>query len=367
MKTNLAADRKMILAWLRETSEEKLDTLWRAADDVRRTCVGDAVHLRALVEISNICVRQCAYCGLRAGNAGIERYRMSGGEILQCVREANSLGIGTVVLQGGEDYGLERDWIAEIVRRIKGETPMAVTLSLGERPGRDLEAWRKAGADRYFLRFETSDLDLYGRIHPPRASRPINRIRMLRRLQALGYQTGSGVMIGIPGQSHSSLVNDIVLFRRLDLDMIGVGPWLPHPATPMGSGGALFRCSSDEVPNSETMACKVIALTRLFCPEANIPSTTALAAVNAENGYEHGLSRGANVIMPNFTPAKYRVKYEIYPKKVLLSHPKSSVEAIRFRIESLGRGIGTGQGERIRRQGCETQRETLLKSTRGAA
>ncbi|MCE5333396.1 MAG: [FeFe] hydrogenase H-cluster radical SAM maturase HydE [Desulfobacteraceae bacterium] len=367
MKKDREEDRGFILEWLREENTERLRDLWRAADRTRRECVGEAVHLRALVEISNTCVRQCAYCGLRAGNAGLERYRMNREEILRCVRDSEALGIGTVVLQGAEDFGLSREWIADIVRQIKQETSMAVTLSLGERTIHELETWRDAGADRYFLRFETSDPDLYKRIHPPRRTRPISRIRLLQRLKNLGYETGSGVMIGIPGQSYTSLANDILLFRQLDLDMIGVGPWLPNPATPMGALRDMFPDCPDQVPNTEDMAYKVIALTRIHCPEANIPSTTALATLNAENGYERGLNRGANVIMPNCTPAGYRRKYEIYPKKVLLSHPKSNVEGICLRIASLGRQIGRGQGQRIRHEKCEKRYATLPMSTRGAA
>ena len=155
-----------ILAWLREDDPHGLEELWAAADAARRRHVGDAVHLRGLIEISNHCVRACGYCGLRAGNREIERYRMSAEEILACAHDAAAWGWGTVVLQSGEDYGLKTDWIAEVVRRIKAETGLAVTLSLGERPDADLAAWREAGADRYLLRFETSDEELYRLIHP---------------------------------------------------------------------------------------------------------------------------------------------------------------------------------------------------------
>ncbi|MHC1726190.1 MAG: [FeFe] hydrogenase H-cluster radical SAM maturase HydE [Syntrophobacteraceae bacterium] len=349
MKADLNTNHGDILSRLREEDQTRLDVLFRAADTFRQEYVGDEVHLRALIEISNVCVRQCAYCGLRAGNTGLERFRMNAEEILDCAREAACLGLGTIVLQGAEDYELSAGWIASIIARIKSETPLAVTLSLGERTESELAAWREAGADRYFLRFETSDLELYRRIHPPLPSRPVNRIEMLQALKSLGYETGSGVMIGIPGQSYASLARDILLFRQLDMDMIGVGPWIPHPETPLGSGLLNLECTpGDQVPNSEIMTYKVIALTRLFCPEANIPSTTALATLNPENGYELGLMRGANVIMPNMTPPQYRRNYEIYPKQLLLSNRRSNIESIHARIESIGRIIGKGHGSRTR-------------------
>ena len=207
-------DRAGILAWLREDDPARLETLWAAADETRRRHVGDEVHLRGLIEISNFCVRACGYCGLRAGNREIERYRMSEDEILGCAHQAAEWEWGTVVMQSGEDYGLKTDWVAGIVRRIKAETGLAVTLSLGERPDEDLAVWRDAGADRYLLRFETSDEELYRLIHPDLPGRISDRFRILKTLRALGFEPGSGVMIGIPGQSYASVAADIDTFRR---------------------------------------------------------------------------------------------------------------------------------------------------------
>lgn len=345
---NEADLRKTILDLLREEDPGRLEELWSVADRTRKAFVGDAVHLRGLVEISNRCGRQCAYCGLRAGNLTLERFRMSEEEILDCAREADRQGMGTVVLQGGEDYGLPAEWIASIIRRIKSETPLAVTLSLGERPQEELETWREAGADRYFLRFETSDESLYRAIHPLLPDRPVHRVEMLQRLQALGYQTGSGIMIGIPGQGYESIAEDILLCRRLDLDMIGVGPWVPHPQTPLGSGRLKMTVGpGGQVPNSELMTYKVIALMRLCCPEANIPATTALATLDPDRGYELALGRGANVIMPNMASMEYRKRYEIYPKQDFLSRTGSTVQNIKTRIRSIGRTVGTGPGARV--------------------
>lgn len=344
-------ERDDILGWLREEDEARLEELWGLADRVRRDHVGDQVHLRGLIEISNYCIRQCGYCGLRFGNTEVERYRMTDDEIMECVRDIVAYGYGTVVMQSGEDYGIETAWLAGLIRRIKSETPLAVTLSLGERPDEDFEAWRAAGADRYLLRFETSDRELYRRIHPDARGRVSDRVAILRRLKALGYEAGSGVMIGIPGQTYDSLANDIELFRELDLDMVGVGPYIGHPATPLGgSEGAPARAAAGEqVPNTELMTYKVVALTRLVRPDANIPSTTALATLNRHTGRELGLKRGANIVMPNMTPPKYRALYEIYPAKVCMDETSLQCRmCMESRIRSVGRVPGSGQGGRGR-------------------
>ena len=336
-----------ILDWLRESNPSRLADLWQLADQTRQRYVGGEVHLRGLVEISNHCVRLCAYCGLRSPNQQLTRYRMSADEILACAHQAVGFGYGTVVLQSGEDPGIQADWMADVVRRIKSETSLAVTLSLGERTLDELATWRTAGADRYLLRFETSDPELYERIHPARPGAEIDRIGLLGRLRELGYEVGSGVMIGIPGQSFESLARDIELFGRLNLDMIGVGPFLPHPDTPLGQTFAPPVLSDDrQVLNSELMTYKVIALARLVCPRANIPSTTALATLNTAQGRELGLVRGANVVMPNLTPLQYRIHYEIYPNKACIRETGEACHGcLRARIVNIGREIGSGRGD----------------------
>ncbi len=342
-------DRQRIVDWLREERAEKLALLWREADETRQRHVGDEVHLRGLIEISNRCCRECHYCGLRAGNRGLRRYRMAEAEIMECVAQATAYGYGTVVMQSGEDEGITAEWMAGIIRRIRRETPLAVTLSLGERADDDLAAWREAGADRYLLRFETSNEELYERIHPRRGD-GCSRIEILRRLAAMGYEIGSGVMVGIPGQTYEDLARDIELFRALDLDMIGVGPFIPHPGTPLG--GAVERSvapAGQQVPADELMTYKTIALARLLCPEANIPSTTALATLNLAEGRELGLSRGANVVMPNLTPVAYRADYEIYPAKACIRETAQQCQScLSRRIVALGRKVGTDKGGRRR-------------------
>jgi len=344
----IALCRQAISDWLRETDHARLEALWAAADETRRRHVGDAVHLRGLIEISNHCVRACGYCGLRAANREIERYRMSADQILDCARNAQAWGWGTVVLQSGEDYGLKTGWIADVVRRIKAETGLAVTLSFGERPEADLSAWREAGADRYLLRFETSDDELYKLIHPDLPGRRSDRMEILRTLQRLGYEAGSGIMVGIPGQTYASVADDIDLFRGMDLDMIGIGPYISHPLTPLGDESWVRRISPEEqIPGDELTVYKVVALARLVCPEANIPSTTALATINKIDGRELGLQRGANIVMPNLTPPEYRSKYEIYPDKACVNETAEMCRGcLQGRVESIGRVIGSGPGGR---------------------
>ena len=338
--------RKELHNWLRTTDPQALEGLWRAADDARSRHVGDAVHLRGLIEISNHCVRACTYCGLRAPNRDVPRYRMTADEILACARQAVAFEYGTVVLQAGQDPGITVEWMAEVVRRIKAETDLAVTLSLGERDEADWRAWRAAGADRYLLRFETSNRTLYERIHPPVAGVRSDRIADLRTLQALGYEVGSGVMVGIPGQTYDDLADDIELFGESGLDMIGVGPFIAHPATPLGAGGQPSETDPEQVPNTELMTCKVMALARLNCPQSNIPSTTALATLNRALGRELGLQRGGNVVMPNLTPVQYRSSYEIYPAKACLQEEAADCHGcMKGRILAIGRAVGTGRGD----------------------
>ncbi len=389
-------NRQEIVARLRETRPAQLADLWRRADQVRQQNVGGEVHLRALVELSNHCVRQCAYCGLRAQNIELERYRMTDDEVLACARQAVRLGCGTTVLQAGEDPRLHCNRIAGLIRRLKAETPLAVTLSLGERSDEELATWRRAGADRYLLRFETANLRLYDRIHPKRGLSQFSRhseghtqspdrsavkmglsplrtmedtaqppdastvktglspspttrhprLTMLATLRELGYEVGSGVMIGIPGQTWDDLAADVALFAELDLDMIGVGPYVVHPGTPLAAHYDELRSPDDEqVPADELTTYKVIALARLVCPRANIPSTTALATIGGADARDLGLERGANVVMPNFTPMPYRRLYEIYPAKACLAEtPEHCAGCLGSRIGRLGRSIGIGPG-----------------------
>ncbi len=338
-------DRQEVLDWLRCTEPATLEQLWSLADRVRHEYVGDAVHLRGLVEVSNFCARSCHYCGLRAANRKVERYRLEESDILECAHMAVGLGYGTLVLQGGEDDQLSGSWVARCIERIKTETSLAVTLSLGERSDADLALWRDAGADRYLLRFETSDTQLYKKIHPDRGARVSDRIAILKTLKRLGYETGSGIMVGIPGQRSETIADDILLFQELDLDMIGVGPFIAHPDTPLG--GAQAPELEPLVSPSVEMTCKVLALTRIIRPDANIPATTAVATMDGLSGRAMALTRGANVIMPNLTPPRFRKLYAIYPGKACSTEAaQRSDREIRQQLHLLGRQVGTGPGGR---------------------
>ncbi len=340
--------RDEILSWLREGEPSRVQHLYALADRVRGQHVGDAVHMRGLIEISNRCVRHCSYCGLRADNLAVTRYLMKREEILECARLAKRLGYGTVVVQAGEDPALTGPWIAGLVRQIKSETGLAVTLSLGERDDEDLRLWKLAGADRYLLRFETSDPALFAAIHPSRREGDPDRIELLGKLKSLGYEAGGGIMVGIPGQSFESIAGDILAFRGLDLDMIGIGPYIPHPATPLGIGELQPpSAAGEQVPATEEMTLKVVALARIVCPDSNIPSTTALATINKIDGRRHGLLCGGNVVMPNLTPVRYRAMYEIYPAKSCIDESAQDCSmCLRAQIRSIGREEGSGPGGR---------------------
>ena len=295
---------------------------------------GNGVFLRGLIELSNRCLRDCLYCGMRRSNPHPRRYALSDDDVLASARLARDLGFGTVVLQAGENAALwTRQRVSALVRRIRSETGQRVTLSLGERAEADTAAWREAGADRYLLRFETSDLSLFRAIHPGApAEGPHPRIGMLRRLRAQGYEIGSGIMLGIPGQTLDSVVRDLLLFRELHLDMIGLGPYLADPQTPLGADPA-----PSEVPVSVSFTCRCYALARLLCPWANIPSTTALSTLDPAEGRIRGLSSGANVFMPNLTPDACRADYRIYPGKICAVAPQAdSMEALRADFAALG-------------------------------
>jgi len=343
-------DSHELLHWITTTDSIARIDLRRRADNCRRRFVGDAVHLRGLLNFANICRRNCWYCGLRADRTDLPRYRMSHADILARARRVEELGYGTIVLQSGEDPATDTAWIAEMVRRIKSETGLAVTLSLGERQPRELEVWQRAGADRYLLKFETSNDDLYRRYHPAPAGIGGNRLGLLACLRDLGYEIGTGFMVGLPGQTPADLRRDLEILHMLQPDMIGVGPFIPHPATPLARrpAGAPER-PADQVPASAEMTLTVLALVRLLCPMANIPATTALGTMDPVSGYEAGLTCGANVMMPDVTPRAFRQQYEIYPRP--LSPSGEDLEADRRRlterIRSLGRTVGRGPGAAV--------------------
>ena len=319
-----------------------LDELYRRANAVRRQFMGDEVFIRGIVEFSNVCARNCYYCGIRAGNKHVKRYTMSADEILEVVRRFPANGQGTVVLQSGEaSASFDDEALGKLIRRIKRETPVAVTVCVGNRPGEIYRYWRDCGMDRYLIRFETSDPELYARLHPD--SSLAERLDCLKTLRDLGVQTGSGFMIGVPGETVEILTNNILLCRKLDLDMIGIGPFIPHPDTPLGNTPNAYAADPD-------MFFKALAVLRLFNPDAHIPATTAYDATFSGTGRDLALQRGANVFMPNATPSRYRKYYLLYPGKPCVDESADQCGAcVIHRIQALGRTLGQGPGHSKKR------------------
>jgi len=310
--------------------------LFKTADEIRQKYHGDGVHLRGLIEFSNYCNRSCYYCGLRKENKNPERYRLSQKEIISAALTAEELGYGTVVLQSGEDNHFTLEIIAEIVKEIKEKTDLAITLSLGERTKEEYQEWRQAGADRYLLRFETSDPQLYEKLHP--AGNFQNRIDNLYWLKESGYQLGSGSLIGLPDQSVQNLADDLRLYKKLDLDMVGLGPFLMNPNTPLAG----------EDNGSFELTLKMLALTRIILPKAHLPATTALGTVDSK-GREKALQKGANVMMPNVTPREYRANYQLYPDKICTDeNPVDCSHCIPARLKTIDRFPATGPGHSLK-------------------
>jgi len=288
--------------------------LFAAARTVKEN-VGRAETLpRGLIECSNVCAKDCLYCGIRKGNGAVSRYRMTEDEVLACIGEARRRGYPAVAFQAGEIESeantafYERLVDAASSPRDPNNKPLEVTLSLGEQAEEVYRRWKDAGALRYLIRIETSNRELYSKIHPTECSfdRRLNCIRTLKRL---GYVTGTGVMIGLPGQTIADLANDIVFFGNENVDMVGMGPYIPAPGTPLAHG-----FGEVQVQNLN-LSLRMIALTRLYLWNVNIVAATALEALDPENGRNRGIAVGANVIMPNLTPARYRESYNLYPGK----------------------------------------------------
>ena len=296
---------------------------------------GRRIYLRGLIEISNHCARNCLYCGIRAGNALAERYRLSPEEIYACCERGHRLGFRTFVLQGGEDPWFSDERLCAIVRRIKGSwSDCAVTLSVGERPRDSYMRLRDAGADRFLLRHETADPGHYARLHPP-AQTWQERLRCLHDLKECGYQTGAGFMVGSPWQDSLCLAEDLAFLAELRPEMVGIGPFIPQAQTPHAG----FPAGSVE----RTLV--MIALTRLVLPDAMLPATTALATAAAD-GRERGILAGANVVMPNLSPREARRRYTLYDNK-LAEGPECAdqLEALKRRLCAIGYEIAAGRGD----------------------
>lgn len=316
-------------------TEEDLHLAMTMAREITVKRFGKKIYFRGIVEFTNICKNDCLYCGIRCANKKVSRYRLTKEDILECCAEGYASGFRTFVLQGGEDGWFTDERMCDIVRTIKERYPdCAVTLSLGERSRESYEALFQAGADRYLLRHETADPDHYARLHPAHQTLE-NRMRCLRDLKEIGYQTGCGIMVGSPGQTPKTLAKDMVFMQEFDPQMVGVGPFLPHQDTP-------FR---EEAAGSVPTTLFVLALCRIMLPRALMPSTTALGT--AENdGRKMGVLAGCNVIMPNLSPMAVRKKYMLYDNKSGTNlSAAEGIALLRRQMEEIGYEVVVGRGD----------------------
>lgn len=305
------------------------------ATEVRRQHYGDRVFIRGLIEFTNNCRNNCYYCGIRAGNGCVDRYRLDPSEIISCADAGFKLGFRTFVLQGGEDNYYTDDILVDIISKIKNDHPdCAVTLSIGERSYESYRVLKEAGADRYLLRHETVNPVHYRKLHPGNMSHE-NRLKCLYMLKELGYQTGAGFMVGSPGQTDEDLADEMLFLKELDPQMVGIGPFIPHKDTPF----------SGEKSGSAEMTTFLLSLIRLTLPRVLLPATTALGTIDPM-GREKGIMAGANVLMPNLSPAGVRDKYLLYDNKICTGDEAAQcIECLKARIEKTGCRIVTERGD----------------------
>ncbi len=302
---------------------------------IRESIYGRDVFTRGLVEVSSYCRNDCRYCGLRASNRSAERYRLTPDEILECAEEGYRLGFRTIVMQGGEDPFFTDDLLTGVIRSVKSAHPdVAVTLSLGERGRESFSRLKDAGADRYLLRHETADAGHYAILHPPAMSFE-NRMRCLRDLRSLGYQTGCGFMVGSPGQTVETLAKDIAFIADFKPEMCGIGPFVPHHATPFAS----------EPAGSVETTLLLLSIIRIVHPRVLLPATTALGTLDPF-GREKGVLAGANVVMPNLSPLSVRKKYAIYDNKICTGDESAQCrDALARSMASIGYTLVVDRGD----------------------
>ena len=319
-------------------SEESAALLREKADRVRREIYGTDVYIRGLIEISNFCKNDCLYCGIRKGNKSCERYRLTEEEILSCCEQGYELGFRTFVMQGGEDAYFNDERMCHIINEIKHRYPdCAVTLSLGEKSRESYQKLFDAGADRYLLRHETADKAHYEKLHPKELSFE-NRMRCLYDLKEIGFQVGCGFMVGSPYQTNACLAKDLKFVEEFQPDMCGIGPFVPHSATPF----AAFPQGSAE------LTCYLLSIVRLIRPNILLPSTTALGTILSD-GREKGILSGANVVMPNLSPEAVRSKYTLYNNKISTGAESAQQKnGLAGKMEKIGYRIVTARGDVIR-------------------
>ena len=334
-KKTAAADHASLVRMLRD---EDFASLAARAYAVKAEVWGKRVALRGLVEVSNVCARNCLYCGIRRSNKNVRRYRLTREQILACAEEGWRLGFRTFVLQGGEDAFFTDSFLTELIREMKVRWPeCAVTLSLGERSPESYRILREAGADRYLLRHETADREHYGKLHPPEMSFE-NRMNCLSELRSAGYQVGCGMMVGSPFQTTEHLAKDLKFIETFKPDMCGIGPFIPHHDTPF----AQYPAGTLE------LTCFLLSVIRIIHPQVLLPATTALGTIHP-SGREMGILSGANVVMPNLSPPSVRKQYELYDNKICTGEESAECRScLEKRIESIGYRIVSSRGDIIK-------------------
>ncbi len=319
-------DKNEFVLLLSNYSPELSEYLFERARNISNKYFGNRIYTRGLIEFSNYCKNNCYYCGIRAGNSNVERYRLSSNDILNCCKNGYSLGFRTFVLQGGEDNNYSDSDLVDIISNIKTNYPdCAVTLSIGEKSEESYRAYYNAGAERYLLRHETANSEHYTLLHPKSLSLK-NRKDCLWTLKKIGYQVGSGFMVGSPFQTFENLAEDLLFIKELSPQMIGIGPFIPHHDTPF----------ADKVKGSLELTLFLIGILRLMIPNALIPATTALGTIHPQ-GREKGILAGANVVMPNLSPIGVRKKYELYDDKICTGEEAAEC---RFCLENRMKNIG---------------------------
>jgi len=323
-------------AYLVENMDEKaMEYAKKKAASARKRIYGNAVFVRGLIEISNICKNDCFYCGIRKSNNDCQRYRLAEEDILACCDGGEKLGFKTFVLQGGEDGYFSDEILCRLVKKIKERhKDCAVTLSLGERTRQSYALLKGAGADRYLLRHETADKEHYEKLHPKEMSFE-NRMECLKILKELGYQTGCGFMVGSPYQTPETIAKDLKFIEEFSPDMCGIGPFIPHKSTPFAK----------EQAGTLELTCYLLSIIRLIKPNILLPATTALGTIHP-NGRELGILAGANVVMPNLSPASVRKKYELYDNKICTGEESAECKCcLENRMKKIGYEIVTSRGD----------------------
>lgn len=327
-----------IITLLENRTPELQSYLAEKASAVARENYGNKVFVRGLIEFTNYCRNDCYYCGIRCGNRNASRYRLTEEEITACASHGYDLGFRTIVLQGGEDAYFSDEKMISIIRSVKNEHPdCAVTLSIGEKSYESYKAFFEAGADRYLLRHETADPEHYSKLHPSTLSAE-NRQQCLYNLKKIGFQTGAGFMVGSPYQTVENIADDLLFLKKLDPEMIGIGPFIPHKDTPF----------ADMQAGTLELTLFLLGMIRLMIPTVLLPATTALGTIDPR-GRESGILAGANVVMPNLSPVGVRKKYDLYDNKICTGEEAAEcMNCLKNRISSIGYEIVTDRGDNVR-------------------